>query len=475
MIRNENIENQIKEYFSKFKQIQRPCVEKYLNEHKNIIDYLNQILNDTPEWLLIINIIQGILKNFDLETCKICGKKIKYHRSILFGKTQTYCSKKCSMNDPEVFKKVVFKSKETMLKKYGVEHQSQLKEVQEKIKKTCLKKYGVKHSSQLKEIKEKTKNTCLKKYGGNAPASSKIIQEKIKNTCIERYGVDNSAKLKVVQEKIKNTFIERYGINSIFKSEKIKQLNAKIQLEKGYQTILKWKNYVIPLFTLAEYKGGKNNVYKWKCIKCGNEFEQKIYTTNFNKEFSLLPRCLSCYPFGGNYSFEELELLEFCKQFFPNAEKNKTLISPLELDIVIPEIKLALEFNGLYYHSINGKRQITMGYHLNKVLKCNEKGYRLIHIWEDEWINNKTLIQQKLINIFNKNEIINFNKKLDRSWFNNLTGNFIELPPEIINRNGYKVENCGYLISEQIYQSQQQTNQSASNNQTGPIDAEVVQ
>ena len=64
MIRNESIENQIKDYFSKFKQVQRPCVEKYLNEHKNLKDYLNQILNDTPEWLLITNIIQGIVLEY---------------------------------------------------------------------------------------------------------------------------------------------------------------------------------------------------------------------------------------------------------------------------------------------------------------------------------------------------------------------------------------------------------------------------
>ena len=87
-----------------------------------------------------------------------------------------------------------------------------------------------------------------------------------------------------------------------------------------------------------------------------------------------------------------------------------------------------------------------MGYHLNKVLKCNEKGYRLIHIWEDEWNSNKDLIKKKLIDIFEGKEIIDFSKKLDRSWYNNLEGDFEELPPEIIIRDWFEVENCGYLI-----------------------------
>lgn len=37
---------------------------------------------------------------------------------------------------------------------------------------------------------------------------------------------------------------------------------------------------------------------------------------------------------------------------------------------VIDELKLAIEYNGNYFH-------------LNKVLETNIKGYRLIHTWEN--------------------------------------------------------------------------------------------
>ena len=57
-----------------------------------------------------------------------------------------------------------------------------------------------------------------------------------------------------------------------------------------------------------------------------------------------LPRCLNCYPIVNSYS--QKELVDFCKEYYPNLiENNRTLIKPLELDIVIPEIKLAIEFN----------------------------------------------------------------------------------------------------------------------------------
>ena len=78
-------------------------------------------------------------------------------------------------------------------------------------------------------------------------------------------------------------------------------------------------------------------------------------------------------------------------------------------------------------------------------MKCNQQGYRLIHIWEDEWNSNNDLIKQKLIDVFTNKEIIDYSKPLDRSWYNNLSGNFEELAPEIITKENIKIENCGYL------------------------------
>ena len=81
-------------------------------------------------------------------------------------------------------------------------------------------------------------------------------------------------------------------------------------------------------------------------LNVGNEFEQHIYKTYHNHEFPYLPRCLHCYPFIQGFSNSEKELVDFCKQYYPNLKENdRELISPYELDIVIPELKLAIEFN----------------------------------------------------------------------------------------------------------------------------------
>lgn len=108
---------------------------------------------------------------------------------------------------------------------------------------------------------------------------------------------------------------------------------------------------------------------------------------------------------------------------------------------MIPELKLALEFNGNYYHSIEAGT--PFGYHLMKTELCEAKGYRLIHIWEDEWNNDKELIKEKLIQVFQNKEIIDNKKLLDRSWYSALDyPKYTSLPPILINRNGFQVENC---------------------------------
>ena len=137
----------------------------------------------------------------------------------------------------------------------------------------------------------------------------------------------------------------------------------------------------------------------------------------------------------------ELELVDFCHQFFNNLIQNdRKLIFPYELDIVIPERKLAIEFNGLFWHQLTNRKS---GYHLMKTEMCEKIGYRLIHIWEDEW-NEET--KERLKQIFENKEVIDYSKMLDRCWFSILNFKNVKIyKPKIENHSGYLIENCGYL------------------------------
>lgn len=89
------------------------------------------------------------------------------------------------------------------------------------------------------------------------------------------------------------------------------------------------------------------------------------------------------------------EVVEYIQSIYQDVIKinNRTLIKPSELDIYLPYINLAIEFNGIYWHSILYREK---SYHQDKTLKCLKKGINLIHIYEDEWINHKNYIKNIL-------------------------------------------------------------------------------
>ena len=85
--------------------------------------------------------------------------------------------------------------------------------------------------------------------------------------------------------------------------------------------------------------------------------------------------------------FEE-DVYDFLKSVYTGEIRYnvRDIINPYELDIYIPELKLAIECNGDYWHST---AFIESDYHLNKTKLCYKNGIRLIHIFEYEW-NNST-------------------------------------------------------------------------------------
>lgn len=82
----------------------------------------------------------------------------------------------------------------------------------------------------------------------------------------------------------------------------------------------------------------------------------------------------------------ESELYEYIKTLTTHEviQSDRSVLNGRELDIYIPDLKIAIEFNGVYWHSDIYKSQ---RYHQQKTLDCLKQGVRLIHIFEYEWIN----------------------------------------------------------------------------------------
>lgn len=98
--------------------------------------------------------------------------------------------------------------------------------------------------------------------------------------------------------------------------------------------------------------------------------------------------CPSC-----NASIPEKEIREWIKSLgVAVVSRDRTVLSGKELDIYIPSKKVAVEYNGRYWHSVgvlmkNKKMSYADAkrYHYLKSFWCEKAGVRLIHIWDYEW------------------------------------------------------------------------------------------
>jgi hypothetical protein len=139
-------------------------------------------------------------------------------------------------------------------------------------------------------------------------------------------------------------------------------------------------------YSLVEYKNCKDCI-KIKCVEHG-EFEQ---TPEIH-----LSGC-GCQKCGFKYNYNEIMISDFIKSLnIKTINNSRKIISPLELDIFIPSHNVAIEYNGLYWHSEINK---PSNYHLNKTEMCEKQGIQLIHIFEDEWLYKQDIVKSRLKNI----------------------------------------------------------------------------
>ena len=97
----------------------------------------------------------------------------------------------------------------------------------------------------------------------------------------------------------------------------------------------------------------------------------------------------------------EKEVFEFIKCIVGEdnvSQHDRNILKGEELDIFIPSVNLAIEYNGLYWHSEISKDK---NYHLNKTNKCNNSGITLFHIFEDEWAEKKEIVKSMLSLLLN--------------------------------------------------------------------------
>jgi hypothetical protein len=161
-------------------------------------------------------------------------------------------------------------------------------------------------------------------------------------------------------------------------------------IKKTLQDFINKANYVHDNkydYSLVDYKGSNKKV-KIICKKHGL-FEQ--LSVNHLRGIGC-PNCHSTISHG------HVEIADYIKSLgFSVINNNRSFINPYELDILINNTNLAIEFHGIYYHSYDKKElPVQKNKHFNKFLLCKDKNLQLLQIFEHEW-NKKPEIVKSMI------------------------------------------------------------------------------
>jgi len=112
--------------------------------------------------------------------------------------------------------------------------------------------------------------------------------------------------------------------------------------------------------------------------------------------------CPKCSAIGSKQETFIKEILDEYKIVYKNNDRQ--ILEGKELDFYIPDKKIGIELNGLYWHS---EKFIKNSYHLDKLNRCNEKDIKLIQFFEDEVNEKPEIVKSMILNIIGetKNKI----------------------------------------------------------------------
>ncbi len=393
----------------------------------NFESLTNEILNYTKDLNLEKfpqKVWHWVNEKEDYFKCEICNvNKTKFNNNWLNG-YKKYCSAKCAANSETTKQKrtktcleiygfdnvsknenIKKKTEETNIKKYGYKSTFQNENVRNKWKKTIYDKYGVEHISKVDNIIKIKEENNIKKFGYKSTLEIPHLRDKVKKDNNLKYGVDYIQQTENYKIKKKETFLKIFGVENPMYDSSVKNKLKKtknIKTEAKYLNLLKEKND----YSFIKYE---NSTLTFKHEKCNTIQEINIKLLYDRTYIHNSCICLKCNPINDSKSYKEKEILEWLKTInvhFIDGDRN--ILNGKELDIYIPEYNLAIEFNGLYWHSEKYKDK---NYHLNKTILCREKNIHLIHVWEDEWKYKKEIIKSIILNKLDKSEKIIYARK----------------------------------------------------------------
>jgi G:T-mismatch repair DNA endonuclease (very short patch repair protein) len=221
-------------------------------------------------------------------------------------------------------------------------------------------------------------------FSGCGPAATcKCTRENISKSVAETKALYSPEQRQAINDKRSETMISRFGvmynsqredIHHIWKKPKIKQeaydrLINKVWMHNEY--MIKKRSTV----DIADELGVYVSTVIDYCLKHGFQIRQR-----------------------SNYSMTELSVCKWLDELGIQYMQGDWKIIGKELDIYIPSAKLAIEINGLYWHSWhpNSNKAEDKTRHIEKNKLATERGIDLMHVTDLEWIDKQDIIKSML-------------------------------------------------------------------------------
>ena len=330
----------------------------YLRKENNV----NQLIFETPLLPNNISVSERLYcyKNqlTSIPVCPVCGKPRRF-RKLSIGYFATCGDKTC---------------KSTLIAKSNSESYRDWDAIQKKMRDTYSKNHnGYKHNMQDPEAKAKYyEKYALKHNGEKCGVCSQKAKENREKTFKTRGGLRNV---------LISGMVAKFGsISNCTKLNNVKR--AQYKKEKDLEEI---KRRLIEMNYTFLYEED-NHIVRIKCNRCGSEFSISRQGINYRYRDNSYNFCYKCdfkeMSFRSHFEIEIAdEIRKICndEMIFNNQSMFKC-----ECDIILPSHKLAIEANGLYWHTEEYKSPTS---HIDKKKKVENYGYNLIQIWEDDWRN----------------------------------------------------------------------------------------
>ena len=329
--------------------------------------------------------------------CKTCGKLTPY-RGLIGGYPQLYCSNKCKAQNP------IEKAKHSSTMKN--KSQEEKDEIRKKQIETWKRNMGddwakimTQHACESYDKKHLDEDGNPITNGG--PFASKEVRKKCEKVW---GGVSSPACNQETKDKI------RESVHNLW----INDDEYSVNFRNGfYQKTFEKYHSINP--NIISYDG----LFHYKCPVCGEitYFDLQFLCRRLKWNIDL---CSNCIPKAGISNLEK-NMVNYIKDIYSGKiiENDKNVIKPKELDIVLPELKLAFEFDGKYWHmdsrifdetvynSVKGKTAKEIWEYDNQKIKlCEDVGYKLFRIKEIDWVNDNINIK-KIIKDIIDSEVIN--------------------------------------------------------------------